>query len=57
VLVLLGRERCADDGCCVGLPVARSGRPEEVAETVLFMVNNGFLTRKILPVDGGFHPH
>ncbi|USW52048.1 Putative short-chain dehydrogenase/reductase SDR, NAD(P)-binding domain superfamily [Septoria linicola] len=39
------------------LPVGRLGRPEEIAETVMWMVNTGYLTRKIVPVDGGFHPY
>lgn len=38
------------------LPVGRLGTPEEVAETVLWMVNTGYVTRKIIGVDGGFHP-
>lgn len=43
--------------CCIGIPVGRLGRPEEVAETVLWMVNTGFVTRKIIAVDGGYHAY
>ena len=39
------------------IPVGRLGRPEEIAETVMWMVNTSYLTRKIVPVDGGFHPY
>ncbi|KAF2215135.1 hypothetical protein CERZMDRAFT_109909 [Cercospora zeae-maydis SCOH1-5] len=39
------------------IPVGRLGRPEEIAETVMWMVNAGYLTRKIVPVDGGLHPY
>jgi NAD(P)-dependent dehydrogenase (short-subunit alcohol dehydrogenase family) len=35
------------------LPVGRIGRPEEVAEAVLFLMCNGFVTGTILPIDGG----
>ncbi|KXT11299.1 hypothetical protein AC579_1666 [Pseudocercospora musae] len=39
------------------IPVGRLGRPEEVAETVLWLVSTGYMTRKIIPVDGGYHPY
>lgn len=29
------------------------GRPEEVAETVLWMVKTGYVTNKVVGVDGG----
>ncbi len=35
------------------LPVGRMGRPEEVAEAVLFLMTNGFVTGTILAIDGG----
>jgi NAD(P)-dependent dehydrogenase (short-subunit alcohol dehydrogenase family) len=35
------------------LPVGRIGRPEEVAEAVLFLMGNGFVTGTILAIDGG----
>jgi NAD(P)-dependent dehydrogenase (short-subunit alcohol dehydrogenase family) len=35
------------------LPVGRIGRPEEVAEAVLFLMHNGFVTGTVLAVDGG----
>jgi NAD(P)-dependent dehydrogenase (short-subunit alcohol dehydrogenase family) len=35
------------------LPVGRIGRPEEVAEAVLFLMTNGFVTGTVLPIDGG----
>jgi NAD(P)-dependent dehydrogenase (short-subunit alcohol dehydrogenase family) len=35
------------------LPVGRVGRPEEIAEAVVFLMTNGFITGVVLPVDGG----
>jgi NAD(P)-dependent dehydrogenase (short-subunit alcohol dehydrogenase family) len=35
------------------LPVGRIGRPEEVAEAVLFLMTNGFVTGTVLAIDGG----
>jgi NAD(P)-dependent dehydrogenase (short-subunit alcohol dehydrogenase family) len=35
------------------LPVGRPGRPEEVAEAVLFLMKNGFVTGITLTIDGG----
>ena len=35
------------------LPVKRIGRPEEIAEAVVFLVTNGFVTGTVLDVDGG----
>jgi NAD(P)-dependent dehydrogenase (short-subunit alcohol dehydrogenase family) len=35
------------------LPVGRPGRPEEVADAVLFLMKNGFVTGITLTVDGG----
>lgn len=37
------------------LPVRRIGRPEEVAEAILFLIKNTFTTGTVLRVDGG-HP-
>jgi len=35
------------------LPVRRPGRPEEIADAVLFLMKNGFVTGITLTVDGG----
>jgi NAD(P)-dependent dehydrogenase (short-subunit alcohol dehydrogenase family) len=35
------------------LPVGRPGRPEEVADAVLFLMKNGFVTGVTLTIDGG----
>jgi NAD(P)-dependent dehydrogenase (short-subunit alcohol dehydrogenase family) len=35
------------------LPVKRAGRPEEIADAVLFLMKNGFVTGITLTVDGG----
>ena len=36
-----------------GLPVARAGRAEEVAAAIVFLAGNGYITGKVLGVDGG----
>jgi NAD(P)-dependent dehydrogenase (short-subunit alcohol dehydrogenase family) len=36
-----------------GLPVSRAGRPEEVAEAIVLLAGNGYITGKVLGVDGG----
>lgn len=41
----------------IELPVGRMGRPEEVAETVMWMVKTGYLTSKVIGIDGGYYPH
>jgi len=35
------------------LPVRRIGRPEDIADAVLFLMKNGFVTGITLTVDGG----
>ena len=35
------------------IPIGRLGQPEEVAETVLWMVKTGYVTNKVVGVDGG----
>jgi NAD(P)-dependent dehydrogenase (short-subunit alcohol dehydrogenase family) len=35
------------------LPVGRPGRPEEVADAVIFLMKNGFVTGITLTIDGG----
>jgi NAD(P)-dependent dehydrogenase (short-subunit alcohol dehydrogenase family) len=35
------------------LPVGRIGRPEEIADAVLFLMKNGYVTGINLAVDGG----
>jgi 3-oxoacyl-[acyl-carrier protein] reductase len=39
-----------------GVPVGRVGRPEEVADLAAAMLRNGFLTSKVVAVDGGIYP-
>lgn len=40
----------------IEIPVGRLGRPEEVAETVLWMVKTSYVTNKVVGVDGGMFP-
>ncbi len=48
---LIGGEDIPD--AAAGYPLGRTGRPEEVAEAVLFLAGAGFVTGAVLPVDGG----
>ena len=38
------------------VPVGRLGKPADVADLALAMLRNGYLTSKIVMVDGGIHP-
>ncbi|MBA7489691.1 hypothetical protein ES702_00225 [subsurface metagenome] len=35
------------------IPVGRLGTPDEIAETVLWMVKTSYVTNKVIAVDGG----
>jgi NAD(P)-dependent dehydrogenase (short-subunit alcohol dehydrogenase family) len=48
-----GPQRAAILAHGAALPVGRVGRPEEVAEGVLFLMCNGFVTGTVLSIDGG----
>jgi NAD(P)-dependent dehydrogenase (short-subunit alcohol dehydrogenase family) len=48
-----GAHREAIAARAASLPVGRIGRPEEVAEAVVFLMTNGFVTGTVLPIDGG----
>ncbi|MFA5517017.1 MAG: SDR family oxidoreductase [Desulfuromonadales bacterium] len=41
------------DRTAAALPAGRIGRPAEVAEAVLFLMRNGFVTGAVLDIDGG----
>jgi NAD(P)-dependent dehydrogenase (short-subunit alcohol dehydrogenase family) len=36
-------------------PAGRPGRPEEVAEAILMLMTNGFITGTLIDIDGGMH--
>jgi 3-oxoacyl-[acyl-carrier protein] reductase len=38
------------------VPVGRVGRPEEVADLALAIMRNGYVTSKVLSIDGGMYP-
>ncbi len=38
------------------IPVGRLGRPSEVAEMAIAMLRNGYLTDKVISLDGGLVP-
>lgn len=41
----------------IGIPVGRLGTPEEIAETVLWMVKTGYVNNKVVGVDGGMYAY
>jgi NAD(P)-dependent dehydrogenase (short-subunit alcohol dehydrogenase family) len=41
------------EGYAAGTPVGRIGRPEDVADAVLYLAGNGFVTGTVLDVSGG----
>ena len=49
---VLGRETL--DQLAREIPLGRLGRPEEIAETVLHLVNSPYITGQVVTVDGGF---
>ena len=44
----------AEGGLKSRIPVGRLGRPEEIAETVCWMVKTGYVSNKVVAVDGGW---
>lgn len=38
------------------VPIGRVGKPEEVAELALAVLANGFLTSRVVAIDGGIYP-
>jgi NAD(P)-dependent dehydrogenase (short-subunit alcohol dehydrogenase family) len=48
-----GAQRAAILAHGTALPVGRIGRPEEVAQAVLFLMSNAFVTGTVLSIDGG----
>ena len=40
----------------VPIPVGRVGRPDEVADMAIAMLRNGYLTNKVITLDGGILP-
>jgi 3-oxoacyl-[acyl-carrier protein] reductase len=38
------------------IPVGRVGTPDEVADLALAILRNGYLTSKVIAIDGGIHP-
>ena len=49
---VLGQETL--DALAREIPLGRLGRPEEIAETVLHLVNARYITGQVVTVDGGF---
>ena len=40
----------------VPIPVGRIGRPDEMADMAMAMLRNGYLTNKVITLDGGILP-
>jgi 3-oxoacyl-[acyl-carrier protein] reductase len=38
------------------IPIGRLGTPDEIAETILWMIKTGYVTNKVIAVDGGMFP-
>jgi 3-oxoacyl-[acyl-carrier protein] reductase len=38
------------------IPVGRLGKPEEVADVILMLISNAYLTNQTISLDGGMHP-
>ena len=59
-------EACARCGACAGqkhhtlvkipgdAPVGRNGRPEDVAQAMVYLADATFVTGQVLPVNGGY---
>jgi len=45
-----------DDPVPARIPVGRLGTTEEVADLSLAMLRNGYLTDKVVAIDGGTYP-
>lgn len=44
---------CEANNRMTEIPLGRLGQPEEIAETVMWMVKTGYVTSKVVAVDGG----
>jgi 3-oxoacyl-[acyl-carrier protein] reductase len=44
------------DELAQNIPVGRVGRPEEVADLAVATLRNGYLTSKVIAIDGGMYP-
>ena len=42
-------------GILAKIPMGRFGRPEEIAEAVLYLVNSDYITGQVIAVDGGLY--
>jgi 3-oxoacyl-[acyl-carrier protein] reductase len=40
----------------VPIPIGRVGRPDEIADMAIAMLRNGYLTNKVITIDGGIVP-
>jgi 3-oxoacyl-[acyl-carrier protein] reductase len=38
------------------VPVGRLGKPDEVADLMLAILRNGYVTNQVISIDGGMHP-
>lgn len=54
--ILVAKPGCSIANVGVEIPVGRLGTPDEVAETVLWMIKTSYVTNKVIAVDGGMFP-
>jgi NAD(P)-dependent dehydrogenase (short-subunit alcohol dehydrogenase family) len=48
-----GKRKAMFQGIAASVPAKRVGRPEDIAQTVLYLMANGYTTGSTLYVDGG----
>jgi len=51
--ILDGMKPEALDKMAQGIPLKRIGKPQEIADTALFIFNNGYITGRVFEIDGG----
>jgi 3-oxoacyl-[acyl-carrier protein] reductase len=39
------------------IPIGRLGKPEDVAEAIMMLLVNSYMTNQTLLIDGGMYPH
>jgi 3-oxoacyl-[acyl-carrier protein] reductase len=44
------------DATFIEIPIGRLGTPDEIADTILWMIKTGYVTNKVIAVDGGMFP-
>lgn len=45
----------SNDDLSARIPIGRLGKPEEIAETVVWIIKTGYVHNKVIAVDGGWY--